>query len=97
MGSDLRDLVTKGQSIIRDVHLSPNLRSAGVLGALSPPSLQGLTALVGIAVLGRALVQGLLLSEMILVGFAVPAGTGTDPPLEGSSPQDLAAGEQSPQ
>lgn len=73
--------------------MSPNFGSAGISGALSPPPpVRGLTALVGVAVLGRALVQGLLLSEMILVGFPVPAGTGTDPPLEGSPPQDLAAG-----
>lgn len=58
-----------------------------------PPSLssKGLTALVGAAVLGCALIQGLLLPVMVLISLAVPARAGTDPALEGSPPEDLAA------
>lgn len=72
---------------------------AGSLGlrlssALSPLPLlaRGLTAFVGVAVFSRALVQGLLLSVMVFISFAVSAGTGTDPSLERSPSQDLAAG-----
>lgn len=63
--------------------------------ALSPPPplpAEALTAFVGVAVLSCALVQGLLLSVMVFIGFPVPARTGADPPLERSPSEDLAAG-----
>lgn len=57
-----------------------------------PPPARGLTAFVGVAVFSGALVQSLLLSVMVLISFAVSAGTGADPSLERSPSQDLAAG-----
>lgn len=42
----------------------------------------GLTALVGIAVLGCAFIQGLLLSVVVFISFPVPAWAGADPTLE---------------
>lgn len=50
-----------------------------------------LTALAGGPALSRTLVQGLLLTVVVLVGFAVSARTGTDAALEGPAAQHLPA------
>jgi len=69
---------------------SPGLRQSPPEPPPSPGT--GLTALVGVAVFGCALVQGLLLSVMVFISFPVSAGTGTDPSLERPPAEDLATG-----
>lgn len=76
MGKELRQkhrVASSGKGLLARSTLRP------------PPSLgQGLTAFVGVAVFSCALVQGLLLSVMVFIRFAVSAGTGADPSLERS-------------
>lgn len=59
-------------------------------GPMPQPS--PLTALAGGPVLGCALAQGLLLTVVVFVGFAVSARTGTDAALKGPAAQHLSAG-----
>lgn len=48
-----------------------------------------LTALAGSPVLGGALIQGLLLPVVVLIGFSVATRTGADAALEGPAAQHL--------
>lgn len=56
-------------------------------------SLIELTALVGAAIFGHTIIKGLLFPKVVLIRFAVPAGTCTYPTFKWPSAQNLTTAE----